>query len=1308
MKQKSHKLLSLLLTVALMLSMAPTALAAHEHEWSDWTITKAATCTQDGQRARRCNAPGCSVGTETETIKATGHKWGATVPVKAATCTSTGTGTQTCSVCKTTKEVTLGKLDHKYEVVSSATIDGFTYTTKAATCSKDGMQVKKCSVCGDVVTETIKATGSHKPTAGTVKNNGNGTHTFTCSECGEKKTLSHTYSNGVCTVCGAADPNAKDTVSLNYSRYDFNSLTETLRLSATVTPSGRTVTWSSSNTSVATVNSAGVVTPVARGTATITAATANGGRATCTVNVLPTTSTVLFPNASSVNVNVGEWASVSASTNRSDGYQVRWSVPTSSGARVSNNRSTWDYSTTSTITTSTSALVYVYGSTACDTTLTATLLDNRGNQIGTSAYIPVHVGRTSTILSAYPSTSVTTYSNGWSDAIYVTTPTTAYDDYLVEWATTGSVQVATSSSTSSLGTRTSTYMDGRTSGRVYVYATGSGTLTATLRRTSSSTVVDSITIYVNTSSRGFTLSKNPNSSTVSLGYYNGDYYWDDYYYDRYYYNYRDFSVSPYLNGSPIYSSSYDIYYTWTVNGTTVQSESKSSTASSYRLYASNSALYRNSRGNTLTCSVSVYPRNASTTTANRLYYNSASWTVYTDYYYDDGYTVSATVYDTNSGYSFNERDDRGNSSIISQMESKLSSSESISYVRFSDVTDTYGDLSATTSRDYYYSGSRGSYDLRDVTFTPDRVGRTGTATFSCTVYGTRGNNYSCSIRISVVSGDSTSSGDIKYSARAGASVDFSASDFRSWWRDSYSRGDLDYVRFSTPSNGSLYIDYDRSSSKTVGSTNCYYSPSSSQTGINDLTFVPSSSSTRSASVRFTAYGTTSSSSSSTTSMSGTVTITYSGADVATITYTTTGTKSVNLSASDFTGRYRDVMGASAPSNTTIRFRSVPSSGTLAIGSTNLTSSNISSYNFSTSTSGSNRISDVKYTPRSNSSYTETVNYDCYTGSTLRFSGTITFKNTAENTVTTNVAISYSSTGGNVAFNAADFIVGKGSAMAGSNYVVFGAPSSGSLYVGSTPLASGTKVSYVAASGMQLLGSVSYHPAAGFSGTATVPFTAYNSNGTQAATGTVNIQVTQQSSNTNNRTSFADVRSTDWFYNDVTTLAQANIVNGRNDGLFHPADAVNYGEALKLILLAAGYPQQTEGTGAAWAQNYLNLAVAQGLLPGSASNYTLSAPMNRTTIAVVAAKALKLTPVTNEASPYADAVDAEGYVLALTKAGIIQGDSSSGKQMWNGSDNLTRAQISRIVYNVYKYRNVAPGGTGSTSGTVDTSKPSWLN
>ena len=1338
MKQKSHKLLSLLLAFALMLSLAPAALAADEcpsggtHNWGEWKVDKEPTCVAQGSKSRTCSK--CTA-TGTETIGIVDHSWQTKVD-QYPTCTEKGKRTKTCSVCEKTETEEIAARGHTYT----------TYTD-----NKDGKQhTKTCDVCNNAIVEN---------------------HTFGTAGTAIK-----------CTLCGAANPNATQSITLNQTTATI-SVNGSVQLTATVYPTGTAVTWSSNNPTVAGVSVNGLVTGRQAGTATITATTSSGAQASCTVTVQNTTdfyitpasttlyrgqtvqlrtvpstsvtwrssnnnianvdyltglvtavangtatitatetytnrtatcviyvnsgSSVLTASPSSVSISSNSSAySVSVSTTSSyrDGY-VRWSLPSNNGyAEISDTRSSsssyWGYAETTYFGSSSSYYstnIYIRGIRSGHTTLTATLYDSRGNRVE-SIDIPVYVdSTTSHVLSAYPST-ITTNSNGWSGAVYVSTPTTAYDDYIVDWSTSSSnIRISTRTNTSDLGTTARTYMDGRTSGSVYVYDYGynttNGYLTATLRRTAGGTAIDTITIPVNNNRSGFTLSKNPNTSSVNLGYYDDDYYWD---YDRY--SYRDFSVTPYLNGTSIYNNStYDIYYTWTLNNTTVQRESTS--GSSYRLYADNSSLYSSSRNNTLTCSVSVYYRNASTTTANRLYSSSASWTVYTDRYYND-YTVSATVYDSSSSYCLDDRDDRGNTSIITQMQNKLSSSESIDYVRFHDVTDTYGDLSASTSRDYYYSGSRNNYDLREVTFTPDRI---GTATFDCTVYGTRGNSYRCTISIKVEAG-SSSKKDITYSARAGSDVSFSASDFQSWWRNSYSRGDLDYVRFSSPSGGSLYINYNGSNSSTVGSTYCYYNPSSRQTGISDLTFVPSSSSTKSATISFTAYGTTSSSSSSNTSMSGKVSISFTNTSVATISYSATGTRSVSLSASDFTSRYRDVVGSSAPSNMTIKFRSTPSHGTLAYGSTNLTSSNMSSYNFTTSSSGSNRINDVKYTPKNNSNSTDTVNYDCYTGSTLRFSGTVTFNNKAENTAPANVTVSYSTTGSYVNFNAADFY-NKNSAMLSASYLTFGTPTSGSLYVGSSVVSSGTKFAYVSnpSANYQNLGSVTYRPAAGFSGTATISFTAYNSNGTQAATGTVSIQVSQAT--TPNRTSFNDVPSTAWYYNDVTTLAKANIVNGRNDGLFHPNDAVNYGEGLKLILLAAGYPLQQELSGSNWAQNYLNLAISNGLLPGTAASYSLSAPMNRTTIATVAAKALKLSPVTNEASPYADAVDAEGYVLALTKAGIVQGDASSGKQLWNGSDNLTRAQISRIVYNVYKYRNVAPGG-GSTS--TDTSKPGWLN
>ena len=67
---------------------------------------------------------------------------------------------------------------------------------------------------------------------------------------------------------------------------------ETLTLTATITPSdaaNKSVTWSSSNTSVATVTTSGVVTAVGEGTAVITVKTADGGKtASCTVAVAHT------------------------------------------------------------------------------------------------------------------------------------------------------------------------------------------------------------------------------------------------------------------------------------------------------------------------------------------------------------------------------------------------------------------------------------------------------------------------------------------------------------------------------------------------------------------------------------------------------------------------------------------------------------------------------------------------------------------------------------------------------------------------------------------------------------------------------------------------------------------------------------------------------------------------------------------------------------------------------------------------------------------------------------------------------------
>lgn len=95
---------------------------------------------------------------------------------------------------------------------------------------------------------------------------------------------------------------------------------KTAALTATVLPANTTnpaVSWSTSDSKIASVSSTGVVTAVAKGTATITAKTANGKTASCTVTVkVPAASVAL--NTKSVTVTKGKTYTLKATVNPVD------------------------------------------------------------------------------------------------------------------------------------------------------------------------------------------------------------------------------------------------------------------------------------------------------------------------------------------------------------------------------------------------------------------------------------------------------------------------------------------------------------------------------------------------------------------------------------------------------------------------------------------------------------------------------------------------------------------------------------------------------------------------------------------------------------------------------------------------------------------------------------------------------------------------------------------------------------------------------------------------------------------------------
>ena len=112
---------------------------------------------------------------------------------------------------------------------------------------------------------------------------------------------------------------------------------KTATLTATVSPSNttnKTITWSSSNTKVATVKN-GKIYGVGGGKATITAKTSNGIKKTCTVTVLKSVSSVSL-NTSAVSVYAGSTYKLTASVLPSDASnrKVTWYSDNKSVATV--------------------------------------------------------------------------------------------------------------------------------------------------------------------------------------------------------------------------------------------------------------------------------------------------------------------------------------------------------------------------------------------------------------------------------------------------------------------------------------------------------------------------------------------------------------------------------------------------------------------------------------------------------------------------------------------------------------------------------------------------------------------------------------------------------------------------------------------------------------------------------------------------------------------------------------------------------------------------------------------------------------
>ena len=163
--------------------------------------------------------------------------------------------------------------------------------------------------------------------------------------------------------------------------------------------------------------------------------------------------------------------------------------------------------------------------------------------------------------------------------------------------------------------------------------------------------------------------------------------------------------------------------------------------------------------------------------------------------------------------------------------------------------------------------------------------------------------------------------------------------------------------------------------------------------------------------------------------------------------------------------------------------------------------------------------------------------------------------------------------------------------------------------------------------------------------------------------------------------YTDVKSNDWYFTYVRELSATGVVDGYPDGTFQAAKEVTAGEALKLILLAAGYQDMGNAEGRHWAANYLDQAVTMGCL-AEGEIADLNGSISRRTIARVAAVAMGLQPQFGS-TPFVDVDD--GYVLTLYEEEILNGTVVDGQRYYYPDQGINRGEMCAVVSRINNWK-----------------------
>ncbi|HPY56923.1 MAG TPA: S-layer homology domain-containing protein, partial [Sedimentibacter sp.] len=522
-----------------------------------------------------------------------------------------------------------------------------------------------------------------------------------------------------------------------------------------------------------------------------------------------------------------------------------------------------------------------------------------------------------------------------------------------------------------------------------------------------------------------------------------------------------------------------------------------------------------------------------------------------------------------------------------------------------------------------------------------------------------------------------------YSLYVNTLVDFNADDFEKVCLDGTGQK-LNYVKFTLPSSsrGTLYSNYGLSSQSKVSSTSKYYDDD-----IDDISFVPYKNYSGTVVISYIGYN------SKGVSYTGEIEIQVLKivTDADDITYKTGSYTPIDFDADDFDDECRDVTGKRLDY---VKF-TLPSStyGTLYYNYSSRSQSKVSS----TTKYYDDDLDDITFVPKPSYTGTVVISYTGYNIDGKSYTGAVKITVTKEVPVADDIKIS-TKENTPIRFDDEDFNdASEDSTGVELDYVTFTLPSSkyGKLYYNYTSssnygseVTSSKKYYY---EDTPSLYRVTFVPYKDYSGTVTIKYTGYNTDGF-SFTGSIKVEVVAVPK-TEGSLYFKDVtKDYSWAASQIDYLFKEGVVAGTGNNNYSPAQNVTRGDFMLMLYRALDLTATDRGNFSDVPKDsyyYKAIAVAKslGIAKGYGDKFMPTAGITREDAMVLVDRALiienKRLSAGKESDLYAfkDRNSVSDYavtsVATLVKAGIIQGNNSYlyPKSM------ISRAEMAVILYKV---------------------------